>query len=80
MLITLVKVFNMNKLLLLSLEDYALTVFHFKDVLFNMLTREVCFFLGITNFLIQYIFHTTGSFNIFYNWKRDYAEAQSSNH
>ena len=31
----------MNKLLLLSLEDYALTVLHFKDVLFNMLIREV---------------------------------------
>ena len=44
MLTPLVKVFNMNKLLLLSLEDYALTVLHFKDVLFNMLTREVCFF------------------------------------
>ena len=52
MLITSVKVFNMNKLLLLSLEDYALTVLHFKDVLFNMLTREVCV-LGITNFLIH---------------------------
>ena len=25
-----------NKLLLLSLGDYALTVLHFKDVLFNM--------------------------------------------
>ena len=43
MLITLIKVFNVNKLLLLSLEDYTLTVLHFKDVLFNMLTREVCF-------------------------------------
>ena len=52
MLIALVKVFNMNKLLLLSLGDYALTVLHFKDVLFDMLTREVCF-LGITNFLIH---------------------------
>ena len=30
------KSFNMNKLLLLSLGDYALTVLHFKDVLFNM--------------------------------------------
>ena len=44
MLITLVKVFNMTKLLLLSLEDHALTVLQFKDVLFNVLTREVCFF------------------------------------
>ena len=52
MLITLVKVFNNNKLLFLSLEDYALTVFDFKDVLFNMLTREVCC-LGITNFVIH---------------------------
>ena len=43
MLITLVIVFDINKLLLLSLEDYALTGLHFKDVLFNMLTREVCF-------------------------------------
>ena len=52
MLITLVKVFNMSKLLLLSLDDYALAVLHFKDVLFNMFTREV-FLLGITNFLIH---------------------------
>ena len=52
MFITLVKAFNINKLLLLSLEDNALTVLHFKNVLFNMLTREVCF-LGITNFLIH---------------------------
>ena len=52
MLITLVKVFNLKKLLLLSLEDYALIVLHFKDVLFNMLTKEVCF-LGITNFIIH---------------------------
>ena len=43
MLITLVKIFNMSKLLLSSLEDYALTVFHFKDVLFNMETRESMF-------------------------------------
>ena len=43
MLIILAKAFNMNKLLLLSLEDYALTVLQFKDVLFNMLTREVFF-------------------------------------
>ena len=74
MLITLVKVLNMNKLLLLSLEDYALTVFHFKDVLFNMLTREVC------SQTFSYICGMTGSFNICYNWKRDYAEAQSPNH
>ena len=79
MLITLIKVFNMNKLLLLSLEDYVLNVFHLKDVLFNMLTREVCF-LGITNFLIQYVCDMTGSFNICYNWKRDYADAQSPYH
>ena len=46
------KSFNMSKLLLLSLEDYARTVFHFKDVLFNMVTREVSF-LGITNFFIH---------------------------
>ena len=72
MLITLVKVFNMNKLLLLSLEDYAQTVLHSKDVLFSMLTREVCS-LGITTF--SYICDMTGSFNICYNWKRDYAEA-----
>ena len=80
MLITLVKVFNMNKLLLLSLENYALTVLHFKDVLFNMLTREVCF-LGITmTQTFSYICDMTGSFNICYNWKRAYAEAQSPNH
>ena len=67
----------MNKLLLLSLEDYALTVFHFKDVLFNMLTREVCFWESQT---FSYIRDMTGSFNICYNWKRNYAEAQSPNH
>ena len=78
MLITLVKVFNMNKLLLLSLEDYALTVLYFKDVLFNMFTREVCFFWESQAF--SYICDMTGSFNIYYNWKRDYAEAQSPNH
>ena len=79
MLITLVKVFNMNKLLLLSLGDYALTVLHFKDVLFNMLTREVCFF-GNHKFF-TYISDMTGSFNICYNkWKRDYAETRSPNH
>ena len=78
MLITLVKVFNMNKLLLLSLEDYALTVLiHFKDVLFNVLTREVCFWES-QNF--SCICDMTGSFDICYNWKRDYAEAQSPNH
>ena len=70
MLITLVKVFNMNKPLLFSLEDYALTVFYFKDVLFNMLTREVCFWESQT---FSCICDMTGSFNICYNWKRDYA-------
>ena len=78
MLITLGKVFNMNKLLLLSLEDYALTVLHFKDALFNMLTREVCFFEESQTF--SYICDMTGSFNICYNWKIDYAEAQSPDH
>ena len=67
----------MNKLLLLSLEDYALTAFHFKDVLFNMLTREVCFWESLT---FSYKCDMTASFHICYNWKRDYAEAQSPNH
>ena len=67
----------MNKLLLLSLEDYALTVLHFKDVLFNMLTREVCFF---GNHKLSHTYDMIGSFNICYNWKRDHAKAQSPNH
>ena len=67
----------MNKLVLLSLEDYALAVLHFKDVLFNMLTREVWFWKSKT---FSYICDTTGSFNICYNWERDYAKAQSQNH
>ena len=78
MLITLVKVFNMNKLLLLSFGDYALTVLHFKDVSFNMRTREVCFWESQT---FSYICDMTDSCNICYNkWNRDYAEAQSPNH
>ena len=44
MFITLVKVFNMNKLLLLSLGDYALTFLHFKDVFVQHVNKRSMFF------------------------------------
>ena len=37
MFITLVKVFNINKLLFLSLEDYALTLFHVNPIAYGIL-------------------------------------------
>ena len=63
MLITLVKVFNMNKLLMSSLEDYALTVF-LRMFCSPGKPKKHVFWESQT---FSYISDMTGSFNFCYN-------------
>ena len=67
----------MNKLLLLSLGDYALT-----DILRMFCsTCEPEKYVFWESQTFSYICDMTGSFNICYNkWKRNYAEAHSLTH